>query len=280
MATYAIGDIQGCYDEFTRLLSLLHFEPHQDTLWLTGDLVNRGPHSLEVLRLVRSFGARCITVLGNHDLHLLARRHLPQRKAKTGDTLEPILSAPDGDELIDWLRRQPLFHHDERLGFALVHAGLAPAWTIAETMRHAAEVEAALRSRSFKKFLEEMYGNEPSHWRSDLAGYPRLRFIANCLTRARYCTADQRFNFKAKGGLGQEAPALLPWFMLPDRASHTTRIVIGHWSTLRMTSSQQAKYHLYPLDTGAVWGGELTAMRLDDGAYFSIKAAAASRSED
>lgn len=270
MATYAIGDVQGCHAALQALLTLIKFRPDQDALWFTGDLVNRGPDSLAVLRFVQALGDRAITVLGNHDLHLLACRSVPGRKRKSGDTLAEVLTAPDCDDLLTWLRHRPLIHFDGTVGFGLVHAGLAPSWSFTGARQYAAELETALRGPYFSRFLSEMYGSGPASWDPALAGQERLRFLTNCFTRMRYCSADGALNLKAKGGLNDHETGLVPWFMLPHRASRDTRIVFGHWSTLRLSAQQTERFNVFPLDTGAVWGGQLTAMRLDDGERFAV----------
>ena len=271
MATYAIGDIQGCFSELKALIEKLAFDPTCDYLWFVGDLVNRGPASLDVLRYVKSLGERAITVLGNHDLHLLACRYSSTRKPKPLDTLDEVLAADDCDELLNWLRFRPLIHTDPGLRFTLVHAGLPREWLLADALRYAREAETALRGKQFKTFLRDMYGNGPSLWRPDLAGAQRLRFITNSLTRIRYCTVDGSLDMKAKGALGTHVSALIPWFMLPDRKHRNERIIFGHWSTLHLAAAAAEKYNVYPLDTGAVWGGELTAMRLEDQTHFSVR---------
>ena len=270
MATYAIGDVQGCYGELQSLLAKIGFSPARDVLWFVGDLVNRGPASLAVLRFVKALGERAITVLGNHDLHLLACRFVSIRRAKPLDTLREILAAPDCDELLTWLRAQPLIHRDATLRFTLVHAGVPANWSIADAQARAAEVETALRGKHFKDYLRAMYGDGPDTLGADLAPEKRWRFITNCLTRLRYCTLDGRLDLREKGPLGTQAPGLIPWFMLPTRAARGERILFGHWSTLRLDSEQVARYQVYPLDTGAVWGGALTALRLEDQVYFSV----------
>lgn len=280
MATYAIGDVQGCHAELQALLALIEFRTDQDSLWFTGDLVNRGPDSLAVLRFVRALGDRAITVLGNHDLHLLACRFVPGRKRKIGDTLDEVLAAADCDDLLTWLRHRPLVHFDDAAGFGLVHAGLAPSWSFTDARQYATELEASLRGPRCSQFLGEMYGSGPAKWDPALAGMERLRFLTNCFTRMRYCSADGALNLKAKGGLNDHESELVPWFMLPQRASRDTRIVFGHWSTLRLSVQQIESFNVFPLDTGAVWGGELTAMRLDDGARFAIKTASATSDAD
>jgi len=274
MATYAIGDLQGCHREFEALLARIAFEPARDRLWLVGDLVNRGPQSAAVLRRVMALGECVVTVLGNHDLHLLACACVAGVKPRRRDTLDDILAAPDRDAMLAWLRRQPLLHHDAALGYTLVHAGLPPQWDLDTALACAGEVEQALQGDDFGDFLAHMYGDEPARWDATLRGQARLRFITNCLTRIRYCTADGGIDLKDKGDAGTGS-GLTPWFKMPSRASHELRIVFGHWSTLRLPASQWPQLRVYPLDTGAVWGGELTAMRLEDGAVFQVKSTTA-----
>jgi len=263
MAVFAIGDIQGCGDEFEKLLERIRFNPANDTLWLTGDLVNRGPRSLDVLRLVKSLGDAAITVLGNHDLHLLALALDPQAKRKSKDTLDDILAAPDRDELLHWLRHQPLLHHDAHLKRTLIHAGLPPQWDLALAQSCAREVETALRDlHRARELFQHMYGDEPDHWRDDLQGMARLRFITNCLTRLRICTPDGHLKLKEKNSPTELKPGLLPWFRAPNRRSRTERIVCGHWSALGFYDAD----NVLALDTGCVWGGSLCAVRLDQAA--------------
>lgn len=271
MATYAIGDVQGCREPLLRLLDHISFDPAQDRLWFTGDLVNRGPDSLGVLRFVAALGNRAVVVLGNHDLHLLALRHDPTRRAKKGDTVDDILTASDRDALLDWLRGQPLLHQDTALGYTLVHAGLPPAWTVDEAAAHAREVEHVLRGSGLNAFLADMYGNAPDAWTPTLRNHARLRFITNCLTRIRYCKSDGRLDLKAKMALAARPGGLLPWFMLPGRRSVEARIVFGHWSTLRLSAAEERQYRVYPLDTGAVWGGMLSALRLEDQRRYQVR---------
>lgn len=259
MAVYAIGDIQGCYDPLRRLLDLLRFDPAADMLWLVGDLVNRGPHSVEVLRLVHSLGERAVAVLGNHDLTLLAVA-AGQVKPKRKDTFHSILDAPDRDELMDWLRRCPPLHHDAELGFTLVHAGLPPQWDLALAQRCAAELAATLRGPDYQQFLAHMFGDEPRRWRDDLSGYDRLRFTVNALTRMRFCTADGSLSFGEKGPPGSQGPNLLPWFAVPGRRNADLNLVFGHWASL----GYYRVPGIYALDSGCVWGNRLTAIRLDE----------------
>jgi len=267
MAVYAIGDIQGCYVELMALLETLEFDASNDQLWFTGDLVNRGPESLRVLRFVRDLNERtpsaAITVLGNHDLHLLAVAEGHGRQHRS-DTLDEILAAPDREALLDWLRHQPLLHHDAALGTALgttlIHAGLPPQWSLQEAKCCAAEVETALRGEDYRQFFAHMYGNQPDHWSGNLVGWDRLRFITNCFTRLRYCDANGRLAMKAKGAPGSQPAGYMPWFEVATRRTQDNRVVFGHWSTLGLYQGS----NVVSLDTGCLWGGQLTAMRLDD----------------
>ncbi len=259
MAAYAIGDLQGCLDPLRRLLDRLDFDPARDQVWFCGDLVNRGPSSLETLRFVRGLGDSAVSVLGNHDLHLLAVAYDPARSPRGRDTLEPILDAPDRDDLLEWLRRRPLLHHDDVLGYTMVHAGLAPQWTLADARSAARELEAVLAGPAFIGFLRNMYGDRPDRWSPELTGMDRLRFIVNCFTRLRYCRADGRLDLDEKGPPDKASPELSPWFRVPGRRSRGLRIVFGHWSTLGEIDDDG----VFALDTGCVWGGRLTALRLD-----------------
>lgn len=259
MAVYAIGDIQGCFSELQRALDKVAFDPSKDQIWFVGDLVNRGPDSLAVLRFVRSLGDAAISVLGNHDLHLLAMAAGNTSKAGR-DSLQEILQAPDRDELLIWLRYRPLLHHDPQLDFAMLHAGLPPQWTMAFAKARAAEVEAVLRSPDHVAYFHHMYGNEPKSWDDQLEGMDRLRFITNCLTRLRFCTAEGKLALKEKGPPGtQKRDHTLPWFDHLHRNSADTRIVFGHWSTLGYV----ARHNIWAIDTGCLWGGDLTLLRLD-----------------
>ena len=266
MTTYAIGDIQGCYSTFRRLLDQLDFDPAADRLWLVGDLVNRGPQSLEVLRFIKGLGNRAVTVLGNHDLHLLvvAGGHV---KPHRGDTLKKILKARDRDELLDWLRHRKLMHAAGR--YALVHAGLLPQWTIKNALGLAREVEAALQHDDYGEFLRHMYGNKPGRWRDDLAGFDRLRVITNAFTRLRLCTAEGRMEFSHKTGPTHMPRGFMPWFEVPRRRHRATKILFGHWAALGLYT----KSNVACLDTGCVWGRTMTAMRLRDGKLFVQRAA-------
>ncbi|KRT53764.1 symmetrical bis(5'-nucleosyl)-tetraphosphatase [endosymbiont of Ridgeia piscesae] len=256
MAVWAIGDIQGCYDELRRLLEQIRFDPAKDRLWFAGDLVNRGPQSLEVLRFVKSLGRSAVTVLGNHDLHLLALSQGNKRHYKHG-SLEPILLAKDREELLHWLRHQRVMYHNKKRGYSIIHAGLPPQWDIPTAMQRARELEAALQGPRFHEFCHAMYGNEPDRWSDDLRGLDRLRFIANCFTRLRFCTPDGQLALREKGAPGSADPSLLPWFKVPGRASRNDQIIFGHWSTL----GYQHTDNTWCVDSGCLWGGTLTALR-------------------
>ena len=269
MATWVVGDVQGCLADLDALLAKIRFDPARDRLWLTGDLVNRGPDSLGVLRRVKSLGDSALTVLGNHDLHLLACHHLPQLKPKHKDTFNDVLEAPDREELLGWLRCQPLLHHDRRLALTMVHAGLAPDWTLRMAKACAAEVESVLRGPDFRTFLAGMYGNLPARWDPALAGLERLRFILNCFTRIRFVSTGGELDLQAKGAPGS-VPGLVPWFAMPGRLSRRHRVVFGHWSTLRLTTAEETRYKVVPLDTGAIWGGTLTAWEAASGQRVQI----------
>ncbi|HED18265.1 MAG TPA: symmetrical bis(5'-nucleosyl)-tetraphosphatase [Gammaproteobacteria bacterium] len=256
MPVYAVGDIQGCFNELKGLLDRINFDPRQDKLWLAGDLVNRGPDSLETLRFLHRLNV--VTVLGNHDLHLLASAHIPEYR-KHKDTLEQVMQAPDGPELLAWLRHQPLLHHDTETGFTLIHAGLPPQWNLDKARDCAAEVEQVLRGKNYVEFFKVMYGNQPAQWSDRLQGWDRLRFITNCLTRLRYCDTHGRLALEEKGPPGSQPRHLKPWFEWTQRKSRDMNILFGHWSTLG--AYDEAGIH--SLDTGCLWGGTLTALRLD-----------------
>lgn len=257
MSTYAIGDLQGCFEALQKLLAEIAFDPKKDRLWFVGDLVNRGPQSLEVLRFVKGLGAAATVVHGNHDLHLVMR-DAGFGKVSKDDTLEPILEAPDRAELIGWLRNQPLFHVEDE--YAMVHAGVLPSWEINQARDLAAEVEEVLRGPNYRDLLANMWGSEPAAWSGGLKGWDRLRVIVNAMTRMRFCSRDGVMNFKAKGPV-EAAPAKhYPWFAVPGRKSANHAIVCGHWSALGL----RLERNLLALDSGCLWGGELTAVRLED----------------
>ncbi len=255
MATYAIGDIQGCYHAFMALLARLEFNPKHDTLWLVGDLINRGNGSLEVLRWCYQHQSSIKIVLGNHDLHALAVVHA-LKPAHKSDTLQLSMDAPDSDALFTWLRHQPLMIAQD--GYVMVHAGLLPQWTIADAMRYAHEVETTLQSEKYQHFLINMYGSLPNRWHADLMGMDRLRAITNAFTRMRICTQDGTMEFTFKGELPNIPVGYLPWFDVPDRQSQTAQIICGHWSALGL----RQRDNIHALDTGCLWGGQLTAMCL------------------
>jgi bis(5'-nucleosyl)-tetraphosphatase (symmetrical) len=257
MAVYAIGDVQGCFDSLRALLDKLSYDPATDCLWFAGDLVNRGPQSLEVLRFVKA-QPNAITVLGNHDLHLLAVAS-GQAPLKKRDTFDDILSAPDRDELLAWLRACPLLHHDPKLGYSLVHAGLLPQWGLSEALQLAAEAGEYIRRSSHNELFSHMYGDTPDHWQDDLGGWARQRVIINAFTRLRYCDVHGRLDLRPKGRPGKQPPHLLPWFQVPGRRTRDTRIVFGHWSTLGVWNADG----VIALDSGCLWGNKLTAARLD-----------------
>ena len=263
MATYAIGDLQGCLAPLQRLLAKCEFDRSRDQLWFVGDLVNRGPDSLGVLRFVRSLEDRAIVVLGNHDLHLLivaAGFVKPHR----GDTLNEILDAPDREALLGWLRYRPLLYQDRNV--TMVHAGLLPNWTIEQARSLAREVEAALRGADYSQFLVNMYGNTPNRWRDELTGWDRLRIITNAMTRLRICTADGVMEFSHKGELASIPAGFTPWYEAPGRLSAGDTIVCGHWSALGLKLESK----LLALDTGCLWGRCLSAVRLEDRALFQV----------
>ena len=264
MATYAIGDVQGCFDELQNLLEEIAFSS-EDTLWFCGDLVNRGPKSLETLRFIKSLGQRAITVLGNHDLHLLAL-HYNQAPAKNNETLQAILDAPDRQELMNWLEKQPLLYTDPVMPFTLVHAGIPPAWSLKKAHKRAREVEAVLQSDKAVQFYAKMYGNKPEGWRKNIKGCDRLRVITNYFTRMRFCTPEGDLEFASKGGLETQPDGYLPWYQYKARRTANDVIIFGHWAALL---GQIDTPNTYAIDTGCVWGERLTALRLDDLALFS-----------
>lgn len=255
MAIYAIGDVQGCYDALLLLLKKTGYKPDHDQLWFAGDLVNRGPKSLDTLRFVKQHASAC--VLGNHDLHLLAGTAREKFRRKK-DSLDEVFDAPDREELIDWLRQQPLLHHDTASGYAMVHAGLPLQWDLHQAKHCAQEVEAVLRSDSYTDFFDHMYGNQPDIWSDDLDGWDRLRFITNCFTRLRYCSKEGHLALDEKGPPGTQGHGLRPWFKWKHRKSRDINIIFGHWSTLGAYDGN----NVHALDTGCLWGGKLTALKL------------------
>ena len=275
MATYAIGDLQGCYDSLLRLLDKLKFDKTKDKLWFAGDLVNRGSDSLATLRFVKSLGDNAITVLGNHDLHLLAIAH--GVKTTRSSDLQKILDAEDRDELLLWLSTRPLLHYDSKLNYMLTHAGVYPYWTLAQAQKSARELEHVLKN-NLDEFLNNMYGNKPDIWDESLTGFERLRFICNCFTRMRFCHQDGTLDFTSNGAPGTVPKDALPWFDFPKRKTADEKILFGHWSTLGDIN----KKNIFALDTGCVWGGKLTALRIDTDTadYISIDCPAAANPAD
>ena len=258
MAVYVIGDVQGCFEELQALLQKIGYQPEHDRLWFTGDLINRGPASLEVLRFVKQLGERAVTVLGNHDLHCLAVAY-GHGSLHRKDTLTDILTAPDRDELLDWLRQRPVLHHDASLGVTLVHAGLAPQWDLDQARACARELEQVLRGETYQDFFANMYGDGPVLWSDTLQGWERLRFITNCFTRLRYVDGMGQLCLSAKGPPGSQPRGWRPWFQAEQRKSVGHKILFGHWSALGLYLGD----NVIGLDTGCLWGGALTALRLE-----------------
>ncbi|OGA19630.1 MAG: bis(5'-nucleosyl)-tetraphosphatase (symmetrical) [Betaproteobacteria bacterium RIFCSPLOWO2_02_FULL_63_19] len=269
MATYAIGDVQGCYVELRALLEEIRYDERCDRLWFVGDLVNRGPDSLRTLRFVKRLGDRAVTVLGNHDLHLIALA-CGHGRIRDDDTLNNVLEAPDCGELIDWMRTLPLLHVADR--HVMVHAGLLPQWSIAKAQLLAREVEDRLRGPRYREFLDSMYGSKPDQWQDDLHGVDRLRVIVNAMTRMRFCSVDGRMDFKTKGESTRAPAGCVPWFEVPARASQSATIICGHWSALGL----KLLPNLIALDAGCVWGGKLTAIRLEDRTIAQVDSATGS----
>lgn len=265
MTTYAIGDIQGCYHAFQALLAKIKFNPTSDQLWLVGDLVNRGSGSLEVLRWCYAHRDSLKVVLGNHDLHALVVANGIVRAHKS-DTLEALLAAEDSALLLNWLRHQPLIYQQDN--FLMVHAGLLPQWTAAEAVSYAAEVAAALQGSAYLEFLASMYGNLPNQWHAGLSGYERLRVLTNAFTRLRVCSAQGEMEFTFNGAIKDVPKGLMPWFEVPTRATTEVPVIFGHWSALGL---QQSK-NIYALDSGCLWGGQLTAMDIHTKAIIQVQA--------
>jgi bis(5'-nucleosyl)-tetraphosphatase (symmetrical) len=263
MSTYAVGDIQGCQAEFLELLALIGFDRNRDRLWLVGDLVNRGPDSLGVLRTVKALGDAAVTVLGNHDFHLL-RLAAGFGKEHRDDTVRAVLDAPDRDALVDWLARRPLIHREGR--WLMVHAGLIPQWSAGEAVALAREVESVLASGERTHFLQVLYGDQPDRWDEALTGFDRLRVIVNVCARLRFCNAEGRMEFREKRGAHAAPGGYLPWFALPERASADHLLITGHWSTQELMLAP----NVLMLDSGCLWGGTLTAVRLEDRRVFQI----------
>jgi bis(5'-nucleosyl)-tetraphosphatase (symmetrical) len=263
MATYAIGDVQGGYSQLRRLLDMCRFDPGSDRLWLVGDLVNRGTESAQVLRFVKGLGSRAVAVLGNHDLTLLVIA-AGALAARPRDTIRDVLEAPDREELIAWLRSRPLVHAED--SYLMVHAGLLPPWSPQRAVALSREVEAALQGEAFGEFCARMYGNRPDRWDDGLTGYDRLRVIVNAMTRLRLCSLEGAMDFTYTGNLEHAPEGLIPWFDMPGRASEGTTVIFGHWAALGL----RLRDDLIALDTGCLWGGRLTALRLEDRRVFQV----------
>ncbi|MGD9152496.1 MAG: symmetrical bis(5'-nucleosyl)-tetraphosphatase [Gammaproteobacteria bacterium] len=270
MSTYAIGDVQGCYAELMLLLEKIKFSPAKDRLWFVGDLVNRGPKSLEVLRFIKNLGNKCVVVLGNHDLHLLAVVYGSQQYSDE-DTFVDVLDADDKDELLLWLRSQKLCHYDEKLNFVMTHAGIPPQWDLATTQQCAQEVEQILQSNKHIEFFEHMYGNQPNYWNNDLLGWDRYRYITNALTRMRYCDNEGRLNLTEKGPIDNAPADLIPWFEMLNPKNKNFNIVFGHWAALMgsATEAYVAK-NIFAIDTGCCWGRKLTALQLETRQLYGV----------
>jgi len=266
MGTYAIGDVQGCFEELTALLRVIGFDRNNDRLWFVGDLVNRGPASLATLRFVHDLGDCALTTLGNHDFHLLALAH-GFVKARKDDTLGEVLAAPDRDGLLDWLRHRSMLHVEEN--YVLVHAGLLPQWDIVTAKALAGEVEAELRGPRHREFLEQLYGSRPDRWSDRLRGIERLRGVVNAMTRLRFCTPEGVMEFNAKGETAEAPAGYLPWFDVSGRKSADRTVVCGHWSALGLHTAP----NLLALDSGCVWGGKLSAIRLEDRRLYQVPCA-------
>lgn len=266
MATYAIGDIQGCYDSLMKLLDKIDYDDNTDTLWFAGDLVNRGPKSLKTLRFIKKLGDRAVSVLGNHDLHLLALYYCGQAPKKS-DTLLPVLTADDSEEIMTWLRHLPLVHRDKKLNAVMVHAGLPPQWSAKKAVKRSQEVEQFLQGENYLEFFQHMYGNLPDQWHKSLEGLDRLRAIVNYFTRMRYCTSDGKLDLITKEGLDKAPAGFKPWFKL-KRKSSDDRIFFGHWAALEGKADSP---NVFALDTGCVWGGKLSAIRIEDETWFRVK---------
>ena len=275
MATYAIGDLQGCYPELRDLLELIEWQPPRDTLWLVGDLVNRGTRSLDVLRFAKDQGNNVVCVLGNHDLHLLATNE-GKRKPKRTDTFMDVLKAPDCGELLGWLRKQPLIHHDPGLDFVMVHAGLPAQWGLGDALAQGRILSRVLCSDEYTQFFSLMYGDEPSMWAQDLCGWDQMRFITNAFTRMRFCDTQGRLVMGPTGSPEREDPRLVPWYAVPGRKTKSNRIVFGHWATLQQFTPLRPDHNVFHIDSGCVWGGGLTALRLDDLKQFIVPSRAVS----
>lgn len=266
MSTYAIGDLQGCHAALEKLLEQIDFDPARDRIRLVGDLVNRGTGSAAILRWAMGLGDALVAVLGNHDLHTLAvaEGYVPLHR---GDTIQDVLDAPDRERMLDWLRRRPLAYGED--GYLLVHAGLLPQWSAEQALSLAGEVQQVLGGDDYRDFLAHMYGNEPRRWQDDLHGISRLRLITNAMTRLRFCSDQGAIDFSHKGPPGSQPAGLLPWYDVPGRRSADVQVIFGHWSALGL----MLRPELAALDSGCLWSGRLTALRLEDRKLFQVSCA-------
>lgn len=269
MATYAIGDVQGCFIPLQKLLDKINFDPQHDSLWFTGDLINRGKNSLSVLKFIKNLGEKAIAILGNHDLHFLAvaANIIP---ISPKDTFQDVLNSSEANDLFEWIRHRPLIHYDQQLNYLMVHAGLAPQWDLSQALNHAKEVEQELQSDRYKLFLAHMYGNEPKLWKEELTGWERLRVITNYLTRMRYLGPQGELDLSSKGPIGSQKSNSVPWFKFPQRRNTGLRIIFGHWAALQGNASQ---VNIFAIDTGCVWGNCLTAFCLDNQIFYKVNCA-------
>ncbi len=267
MSSYVIGDIQGCLKPLQDLLNYINFDPKKDTLWVVGDLVNRGPESLKTLRFLYHFRDSLNVVLGNHDLHLLAVA-AGYKTPNRSDTLDSILNAPDRDILLEWLRQQALLHHDPNLNYTMVHAGIPPQWTLKQAIEYAQEIEDVLKSKKIHTYLKNMYGNQPDIWDTNLKGKERWRLITNYFTRMRFCTPSGQLELNAKANINAAPPGYFPWYVYKNRKTKNDRIIFGHWAALEGKTNHK---NVFAMDTGCVWGGKLTVMRLEDQKLFSVE---------
>jgi bis(5'-nucleosyl)-tetraphosphatase (symmetrical) len=267
VADYAIGDVQGCYEPLQRLLDHLHFNEHTDRLWFVGDLINRGPDSLAVLRFIKNLPLTPRITLGNHDLHLLSTLFSEEPRHNQDDTLHEIMAAPDNEELGHWLRKQSILYHDPELNVVMCHAGIAPTWDLKRAKTLAIELENVLAGEHFCDYLTHMYGNKPDHWSARLTGIARLRVICNYFTRMRFCDANGHLVLTYKGSIDHAPTNLYPWYMVPNRHEIEADIIFGHWAALQGKCPHP---RIHALDTGCFWGGKLTALRLQDKQRFEV----------
>ncbi len=266
MSTYAIGDVQGCFEPLQRLLERIEFNPTEDTLWFAGDLVNRGPQSLHVLRFIKSLGSQAKVVLGNHDLHLLAV-YYGDHDVRKSDTFSDLLAADDAPDLLNWLKLQPLVYCENN--WCMSHAGIPAQWSIEQALALSNEVQSAMMGDQAKAFFQKIYGNQSNHWHSSLTGMDRLRTIVNYLTRMRFVGPNGELDLLSKEGVGTAPDGFLPWFKVQPRTSNDHKLLFGHWAALKGKTNTD---NIYALDTGCVWGRQLSALRLEDQHWFRVPA--------